>query len=290
MVNLKRPFPFFLNNDRGNFMLIVGVSIFTYTFLEVFKPFGEDLPESLEVPLYALITFAVMNFNLLLLPRLAPRLFDNAQWTLGKYILFNLYNLVSISLIISISHYFTRDLADCPPFLTSFAVDLWKTFAIGIFPLVVITFSLENMLLNQALKAGQQATGRLREYRKRAQVEGSSKVTVHSETRETVDIELTAFLFAQAENNYCELFWLDNEEVRSKLIRSTLKNLEDQIGKGNILRCHRSYLVNLEQVAEVSGNTNGYRLHIPMVAGDIPVSRTLGKDILERIDQMSEVA
>lgn len=297
---LDKPFPFFLNNDRGNFALILFITGFTYAFLTLFKPWNADAATIREIPVYCAITLVVLTFNIILLPRLLPRFLDNGNWTLRKYIWFNVYNVVSVSLIISLSHYGTRPITECDPFLWALFVDLYKTFLIGIFPLVGITFMLENRLLAQALEAGNTATSKL-QHLKKAQINTQSlaeadrdrSITIRSsETKETVDIDLSTFLFAQAENNYSELFWQDEiGAVSHKLMRLSLKGLEEQIGNGHIMRCHRSFVVNLKKVDSVSGNTNGYRLHMAGAEEGIPVSRTLGKDILERIDEMSaEVA
>jgi DNA-binding LytR/AlgR family response regulator len=52
-------------------------------------------------------------------------------------------------------------------------------------------------------------------------------------------------------------------------------------GKQNIYRCHKSYLVNLAKVNHVSGNAQGYKLHLKDVEDQIPVSRKLNEEIKE---------
>ena len=289
MLKFDKPFPFFLNSDRGNFLLILGISVFCYSFLKIFKPFDENIAQESEIILYSVIIFVVMGFNILLLPRLANSYLDNCEWTLKKYVWFNTYNLIAISLAITISHYFTRTAADCGPFYAMIFEDLWKSLAIGIFPLVGITFALENSMLSQALKAGNEATSQLIAYRQKSPVENVGNLTqIDSETKESLDLDLNSFLFAQAENNYCEIFWTDSEgEVASKLMRLSLKNLEDQIVSDYVMRCHRSYMINLLRVDSVTGNANGYRLQMIGAGEGIPVSRTLGKDVLGRINEMS---
>ena len=41
----------------------------------------------------------------------------------------------------------------------------------------------------------------------------------------------------------------------------------------HIIRCHRSFVVNLDHVIEVGGNAQGLKLHLNMLEDYIPVSR-----------------
>jgi len=288
MLKLKQPFPFFLNNDKENFWLIIGVSVFTYLFLVAFKPFGSDAATPPEQIRYTLICFMVMCFNLLLLPRIAVRWLDSSNFTLGKYISFNLYNLLTISLAISISNVIDGSfMAANNPLGRLFLVDLSHVMMQGIIPLVVITFISHDRLLLRAIRSGSTATEILRQYKVRATTPNLESIIINSDTKEILEMKRSSFMYAHAENNYTEIFWKDDETISNKLLRLPLKSMEDQIGNTYIMRCHRSYLVNLKMVDSISGNANGYRLHMSPNDAYIPVSRSLGKEILERINQLA---
>ena len=141
---------------------------------------------------------------------------------------------------------------------------------------MLMTFILENRLLKQTLEAGDEATSNLKAYRSQHVDDGPEVQHIQSETKESIELDLSSFLYAQAESNYSELYWKGEAEIESKLMRMSLKNLEDQIGNSHILRCHRSFLINLAQVQEVTGNANGYRLQITGSEEGIPVFACLG--------------
>lgn len=44
-------------------------------------------------------------------------------------------------------------------------------------------------------------------------------------------------------------------------------------------RCHRTYIVNLQKVKHISGNAQGYKLHLENIDTLIPVSRSLNEGI-----------
>jgi DNA-binding LytR/AlgR family response regulator len=48
-------------------------------------------------------------------------------------------------------------------------------------------------------------------------------------------------------------------------------------------RCHRAYIVNLAAVEHVSGNAQGYKLHLKDVAELIPVSRNLNSVLSSKL-------
>jgi hypothetical protein len=82
---LNAPFPFYLNDDRKNFLLVTVLSAFVTLFLYLFKTESEfSFANGLEW-LHGLITFGALLVNLLVLPRIFPALMDPTAWTIKKY-------------------------------------------------------------------------------------------------------------------------------------------------------------------------------------------------------------
>jgi DNA-binding LytR/AlgR family response regulator len=62
--------------------------------------------------------------------------------------------------------------------------------------------------------------------------------------------------------------------VATELKRISLKQFELQIADfPSFFRCHRAYLVNLAQIKNVSGNSQGYFLSFQDATEKVPVSR-----------------
>jgi len=84
----------------------------------------------------------------------------------------------------------------------------------------------------------------------------------------------SAFLFARAEGNYIEITTRNSDGLKKELKRISLKQFELQIsGIGNLIRCHRTYLINIGQVNHVAGNSQGYLLSFQGTEETVPVSR-----------------
>ena len=108
-------------------------------------------------------------------------------------------------------------------------------------------------------------------------------VCIQSDTRETLEINLRQLVFVEAQENYSRFAWLKGDEIKERILRVTLKKIEDQIVSGNIVRCHRSYIINTNFPYTIRGNSNGYRLTSKQFRDVIPISRSLGKEIVARL-------
>jgi len=108
-------------------------------------------------------------------------------------------------------------------------------------------------------------------------------VSVQSDTRETLEVNLRQLVFIEAQENYSRFVWLEGDEINEKILRVTLKKIDDQIADASIVRCHRSYIINMNFPYTIRGNSNGYRLTSKKFRDVIPISRSLGKEIIARL-------
>ena len=85
---------------------------------------------------------------------------------------------------------------------------------------------------------------------------------------------LGEILFLKSANNYVEIHFLEDDQIKKKLIRNTLSNIELQIESYPILvRCHRTFIVNILYIEKFNGNCNNRTLTIKGYNKQIPVSR-----------------
>jgi len=95
------------------------------------------------------------------------------------------------------------------------------------------------------------------------------------------------FLYAEAEGNYVRVVFAaagDGNPVR-KLLRITMKQAEETVARCPlIIRCHRAFLVNVQKVVEVYGNSQGCRLRLGGCREEVPVSRACVKQVKALIE------
>lgn len=288
---LKSPFPFYLNDDRKNTWLIAAISLFVVVFLEVYRPYFRMHVE-LTIPqafLFGGVTFAVLYFNIILLPRIFPKQFDPTNWTIGKYMLLTLWHLVVIGALSTA----IDELFICPQltFLQNLVGANIQVALTGIIPITIIFLFVKNRMLVENLQSALVANGELdkiKSLKKEASPapQNNSTLTLHSETSDTLTIHPHDLLFVEADDNYSTVVWKNGHGVQKKLLRANLKSIENQINNSFSLRCHRSYIVNINAISNITGNTNGYKLQILDTEFFIPVSRPKGKEVIEKIQQL----
>lgn len=88
-------------------------------------------------------------------------------------------------------------------------------------------------------------------------------------------------LFLESADNYVIVYYMDNEQIIKKMIRNSLKNMEKELSPFYCIRCHRSYIVNLNKVVKVKKNSSIYTLEIVDSPTLVPISRTYMKIVKE---------
>lgn len=91
-----------------------------------------------------------------------------------------------------------------------------------------------------------------------------------------------SLIYIEAADNYTCIHYLNKGVVRKTMIRNSLKRIGEQLSESNVRRCHRSYLVNLDQVKIIRRGKDGAHLEMGIEGvPDIPISKTYSNDILQ---------
>ena len=103
----------------------------------------------------------------------------------------------------------------------------------------------------------------------------SSTIVLTGNTSENVSLEIANLLYMEAVGNYVKVYQLCDGKVKIDMLRVTLKQLEDDLRSyPTIVRCHRAFLVNLEQVERIESHSNSTQLIIKYSNDHLPVSRS----------------
>ncbi len=89
-------------------------------------------------------------------------------------------------------------------------------------------------------------------------------------------------IYISASDNYVEIHYKSGSKLKKYLLRNTLKRMEDQFHELPLLRCHRSYMVNLDQVRMFKREKGQMSLWMDDEGElTIPVSRSYAKSVTE---------
>ena len=80
--------------------------------------------------------------------------------------------------------------------------------------------------------------------------------------------------FLKSADNYVEIVFREGDNLKKKLLRNTLRNIEQQIKPySNFIRCHRGCIVNVHYIEKLNRNYSNHWLTIKGYTEQIPVSR-----------------
>jgi len=92
--------------------------------------------------------------------------------------------------------------------------------------------------------------------------------------KESLNFRTSELLFVSADGNYVDFHLYRDESIQKVPIRNSISNIEQQFGSiPQYFRCHRAFIVNLDQVSGKKGNALGYQLTLRHYSQKIPVSR-----------------
>lgn len=87
-------------------------------------------------------------------------------------------------------------------------------------------------------------------------------------------IRVSEIVYVKSADNYVEIAYIDGTEIKKKLIRNTLKSIEDQLHRFNsFIRTHRTSLVNMHYIEKLQKSFNKHWLSLKKTNETVPVSR-----------------
>jgi len=96
--------------------------------------------------------------------------------------------------------------------------------------------------------------------------------------------------FLESAENYVSICYLNKGKVSKYLLRDTLKKAEEIFAGTEVIRCHRSYMVNFDKVKVIRKDKDGLRLELdnPAVM-DIPVSKTYVSSVMQTFSKYCQI-
>lgn len=156
------------------------------------------------------------------------------------------------------------------------------------FPSVILKIADVNMALREQLKHFVRRNIKLEHEISNIDHAANKTVVLKSESQ-TDKIELLEddIMLIRSADNYVEIYYKKNEKVEHKLLRNTLKNIQNDLKDiPDFIRCHRTCIVNSSYILNLSNSYKGHRLKLLDMDEEIPVSRQyiLGiRDVLDAV-------
>ena len=98
-------------------------------------------------------------------------------------------------------------------------------------------------------------------------------------------LPLKYFVYMESEDNYVAIYHIKNDSLSKTLLRKSLKSIQQENHHKALIRCHRSFIINLMHLQKVYGNRNKLSVFLAQVTDPIPVSRQYLDDIYNLISR-----
>ena len=260
--------------------------------LAIFKPFGLEVWQwQAYVHLLALFVLGLFSCFLteVILKYIVrmPRSYDRGvSYIISRNLRFQCINTPLVSLLICVyRHFAMSDLVEgnklsVTNFLETLVIIAFLSFTVGLywrfkFRSRYLAAELEETrLLNEQLKKLQTSEQDIQPTQE-DDTNPVSQITLEGNTNEHVNLEISDLLYIEAVGNYVKVVLLREGEVHTNMLRATMKQMEDQLqAYAIIVRCHRAFMVNLNQVEHISSNSRAMQLVMRHSHDAIPVSRS----------------
>jgi hypothetical protein len=253
--------------------LLFGISLSVFLFVLFFQPF--DLNhlnfnnKLLFIAGLGAITFLMLVFFHLVLPRVMPNLFKADEW---EFV--NVYLLSALFIILN-----SVALAFYLRFAGTVSLSMYMMFKvvfISAAAIIVLRFYHNTRELKHQIRLLYTKNNKLNALLTESK-EGRNLETIeiYSENKsEKLEIKLIDLVLIKSADNYIEVVYLDNGQFRKKLIRNTLKSIEDMLQKFPwFIRCHRTGIINVEYIDKLTRSYSGYKIYIKGYDNEVSVSR-----------------
>lgn len=268
----------FYNTPKYKLSLCLVTAVFFYGFIIFFLPFGVDnynpnheytFKFLLEIFYFLIPLFAFLALNEFVL---RPLFFKQAS--LKKVVLWSIWTLSLLATVIFLTYNYLGNWHDF--LLSSYLGFLRDVSMVLLFPMIGTFFffrfrSLQNQMEHiLTTKEEFVDTGQLIQFKG---VGSKDQITLSSSN----------FLYGRAQDNYVELVYLEQGQLKKFLMRTTLGNLVSSVNNMAIVRCHRSYMVNLLHVNSIKGGNQDIILYLAPFDSSVPVSKSFKSEVINNL-------
>jgi DNA-binding LytR/AlgR family response regulator len=243
---------------------ILVFGLFIFLFLYFFRPFGMSVLKPLQLLFITMGFGLITSFILIIYKFIFEPVVINEKWTLGKNILWDFLIAASIGA----ANYFYI----CKIFQLDFTFkylmfSIWTAILVGSIPVTISYFLAYNRMYREALKKAEVPEEELT---------WEEEVTVMAGNQKNeIKLNPKNIIYLCSNDNYVTIVTIKDKVQNKTTIRGTLKAAESELRKNNrFIRCHKCYIVNLDFVEKVIGNSQNMKIRLCSSETEIPVARS----------------
>jgi hypothetical protein len=284
MVDLRKPIPSYLTEKVNIIRLILFTALFALVFINIYAPFGADKwfnLTRLEFFTYSSLVILTGVLVVVLSRIIMYYYFKNHLLSYYRYFAWIFAEIMAMALFYALFPKFV--LKDVRIFTEIVKQSARNTSLVLLLPYSImwLYFSWRDKKEQIEKLAGIQAlSGNVRDMIPFYDDKSVLKFSVKKEN----------LLYIESDENYVSICYLNKGKVSKYLLRETMKKMEENFSATEIIRCHRSYMVNFEKVKVIRKDKDGLKLELEAPSSiDIPVSKTYVDNVMQTFSRFSRL-
>lgn len=276
MVDFQKPIPSYINEKQNIIRLVIFTSLFALVFINMYSPFGVDrwyTLTSLQFFTYSSLTI-LTGVLVVVISRILLYL-TNKKYSINiwQYLVWIGLEVLSMALVYALlEKFFLKD--------ARLFTDLVRNSSRNTALVLLLPYSV--LWLYFSWRDKKEQIDRLAD--SPAFSDNSRDMIPFYDDKGILKFSLKKenLLYLESAENYVNICYLNKGKVSKYLLRDTLKKIEEDFLGTEIIRCHRSYIVNFDKVKVIRKDKDGLKLEFdnPSVS-DIPVSKTYVNTVME---------
>jgi hypothetical protein len=276
MIDFQKPIPPYLNEKQNIIRLILFTSLFALVFINAYSPFGADRWYNLtrlEFFTYSSLTILLGVLVVVISRIMMYHVCKRHTINIWQYLLWIFAEVFSMALAYGLfEKLFLKD--------ARMFTELVKNSSRNTALVLLLPYSV--LWLYFSWRDKKEQIERLADYP--TSLDNTRNMIPFYDDKGILkfSIKKENLLYLESAENYVNICYLNKGKVSKYLLRDTLKKIEENFSGTEIVRCHRSYMVNFEKVKIIRKDKDGLKLEFdnPSVT-DIPVSKTYVNTVMQ---------
>jgi len=284
---LNKPYPYLFTLKRN--LLVAGIIGILSMYLNKVRLNNSFFFQNIIIDpnLVAIITGLNVGISIFLIIHIIPNIFFSEnrkdKWNIGNELLISAGVMLTIftfnylffifiskdnSQLLSLSFFLKLGGYVITTGMVAFSSVLWINYT------VTLKRNLRQVTINNEILEEKLTTNETKKETKENIIELSSTLK-----NEIIRFDINKLQFIKSEGNYIEIYTNDEDKTEVNLYRAPLQMIYEKLDKyPQIIRTHRSFLVNVNNIKHTQGNARNYQLSFEGTDILVPVSRSRFSD------------
>ena len=270
---LSNKIPKYVYEKPNIVQLILLTALFALVFINIYKPFSSSNWYSVSELNFFLFSSLIILTGVLVvvISRICMFYYGRKHGiTYGAYTLWIIIEVASMALFYT---FYTLTLNPERDWMGVFKESVINTSLVLLLPYFILHLYFSYQEKEKMLRLLEQTRADL-----------SAQQSVFSFYDEKNDFKLSVkrnnLLYLESADNYVCIWYLNKGILSKFMLRNSLKAIEETLSDTHVLRCHRSFMVNFEQVKVIRREKDGIYLELGIdKVPDIPISKTYSEKV-----------